>query len=268
MLKRISIIGAGNLTQALLYSIDNSSLKMDINLYDKDKKKKVFASQKKWKFFTKVGKEIADSDIIIIAVKPNQYKNVCSDIKKEDIKDSIIVSLMAGVKISDLKAQLSTQSNVLRVMTNINAKYNNAISSVYFDKSFKKVHMAPLKKFFLLFGDIRVLKKEADIDKATAVIGSGPAYFIYFSESMIEIFQSFGFTKNESVDLVSELFYGTALLCKQDNRSFAKIKKSVVSKGGTTEAALQKLDRLQTKKILMESIKDAYAKAKSLGKAK
>ena len=82
MLKRISIIGAGNLTQALLYSIDNSSLKMDINLYDKDKKKKVFASQKKWKFFTKVGKEIAGSDIIIIAVKPNQYKNVCSDIKK------------------------------------------------------------------------------------------------------------------------------------------------------------------------------------------
>ena len=47
-----------------------------------------------------------------------------------------------------------------------------------------------------------------------------------------------------------------------------KLKKSVVSKGGTTEAALQKLDRLKTKKILMESIKDAYAKAKLLGKAK
>jgi len=268
MLKKISIIGAGNLTQALLYSIDNSSLKIDINLYDKDKKKKVFASQKKWNFFTKVGKEIANSDIIIIAVKPNQYKNVCSDIKKEDIKESIIVSLMAGVKISDLKAQLPTQSNVLRVMTNINAKYNNAISSIYFDKSFKKTHIPPLKGFFSIFGDIRVLKKESDIDKATALIGSGPAYFIYFSESMIEIFQSFGFTKNESADLVSELFYGTALLCKQDNRSFAKIKKSVVSKGGTTEAALRKLDRLKTKKILMESIKDAYTKARSLGKAK
>ena len=47
-----------------------------------------------------------------------------------------------------------------------------------------------------------------------------------------------------------------------------KLKKSVVSKGGTTEAALQKLDRLKTKKILMESIKDAYTKARSLGKAK
>ena len=268
MLKKISIIGAGNLTQALLYSIDNSSLKIDINLYDKDKKKKVFASQKKWNFFTKVGKEIANSDIIIIAVKPNQYKNVCSDIKKEDIKESIIVSLMAGVKISDLKAQLPTQSNVLRVMTNINAKYNNAISSIYFDKSFKKTHIPPLKGFFSIFGDIRVLKKESDIDTATALIGSGPAYFIYFSESMIEIFHSFGFTKNESAKLVSELFYGTALLCKQDNRSFEKIKKSVVSKGGTTEAALQKLDKLKSKKILKESIKDAYAKAKSLGKDK
>ena len=169
MLKRISIIGAGNLTQALLYSIDNSSLKMDINLYDKDKKKKVFASQKKWKFFTKVGKEIADSDIIIIAVKPNQYKNVCSDIKKEDIKESIIVSLMAGVKIRDLKSQLPSQSNVLRVMTNINAKYNNAISSLYFDKSFKKTSVTPLKKFFSIFGDVRVLKKETGIDRKSVV---------------------------------------------------------------------------------------------------
>ena len=79
MLENISIIGVGNLTQSLLYSIDNSSLKLNINLYDKDNKKKVFASQKRWKFFTKVGKEIASSDIIILAVKPNQYKNICSD---------------------------------------------------------------------------------------------------------------------------------------------------------------------------------------------
>lgn len=268
MLENISIIGVGNLTQSLLYSIDNSSLKLNINLYDKDNKKKVFASQKRWKFFTKVGKEIAKSDLIIVAVKPNQYKSVCIDVKKEVNENAVIVSLMAGVKIKDLKNHLPNHCNIARVMTNINAKYNNAISSIYFDKSFKKTKTTSLKRIFSLFGNVRILKNEPEIDKVTALIGSGPAYFIYFSETMIEIFQSFGFSKSESNDLVSELFYGTALLCKQDNRSFAKIKESVVSKGGTTEAALKKLNKLNTKKIIMESIKDAFVKAKSLGRAK
>ena len=113
-----------------------------------------------------------------------------------------------------------------------------------------------------------MLKTEVQIDKATALIGSGPAYFIYFAESIFKTFQSFGFSKNESKNLVTDLFYGTALTCKEDKRDFEEIKKSIVSKGGTTESALKRLDRLQTKKIIMGSIKDAYIKAKSLGKNK
>ncbi len=85
---------------------------------------------------------------------------------------------------------------------------------------------------------------------------------------MIKTFQKFGFSKDESSRLVSELFYGTAITCKQDKRDFDEIKKSVVSKGGTTEAALKNFDKLQTKKIIMESIKKAYFKARNIGKCK
>ena len=268
MFKKISIIGVGNLTQTLLFCIKNTSIKLNINLYDLDSKKKVFASSKGWSFGDKIDKKINDSDLIIIAVKPNQYKKVCDDINNNINKKLIMVSTMAGVKTKDLKNILSDKILIARVMTNINAKYGNAISSIYMEKRIKKDDAASLRNLFNLFGSVRFVKTEAQIDKITALLGSGPAYFIYFAESIIMAFQSFGYSKDESNDLVAELFYGTAKTCILDERSFEQIKKTVISKGGTTEAALKNLDNLKTKMKITQSIKKAYVKAKALGKSK
>ncbi len=268
MFKNISIIGVGNLTQALLTCIKNSQSKFNIKLYDTDKKKKLHVDQDNWKFYAKVNESIKDSDLIIIAVKPNKYHSVCDTINKYNNKRLVIVSLMAGISIKDLKNRLSDNYSLARVMTNINAKYGNAISSICLGQNFSKEKISSLRKFFSLFGSIKISKSEIEMDKITALIGSGPAYFIYFAESMIKTFQKFGFSKDESSRLVSELFYGTAITCKQDKRDFDEIKKSVVSKGGTTEAALKNFDKLQTKKIIMESIKKAYFKARNIGKCK
>ena len=268
MFGNISIIGVGNLTQALLHCIKSKSLEINIDLYDLDKKKKSCATQKTWKFYTKINNHLRHSNLIIIAVKPNQYEDVCNEINEHINKNTVVVSLMAGIKVKNLKKKISHTPSIARIMTNINAKYSNATSSIYLDRGFKKDKITSLKKFFNLFGSIKILKTETQINKVTALIGSGPAYFIYFAESMIKTFQIFGFSKNESQNLVSELFYGTAVTCKEDKRCFEDIKKSIISKGGTTESALKKLDKLQTKKIIMESIKDAYIRAQTLGKNK
>ena len=268
MFKNISIIGVGNLTQSLLHCIKHASVKINMNLYDLDKKKKSLAVHKTWQFYPVINNKLRNSDLIIIAVKPNQYEDVCNEINQHINKNVVIVSLMAGIKIKDLKRKVSNSPSFARVMTNINAKYSNAISSIYLGQGFKKDKIISLKNFFSLFGSIKILQSETQIDKVTALIGSGPAYFIYFAESIIKTFQSFGFSKDESQKLVSELFYGTAVTCKKDKRNLEDIKNTIVSKGGTTESALKKLDKLKTKKIIMESIKDAYIKAQALGKRK
>ena len=67
---------------------------------------------------------------------------------------------------------------------------------------------------------------------------------------------------------IRDRFYGTAKTCITDKRSLDEIKKSVVSKGGTTEAALKKFDKLKTKKIIMESIREAFIRAEELEKGK
>ena len=86
------------------------------------------------------------------------------------------------------------------------------------------------------------------------------------TENFNKTFQKFGFSKDESNRLVSELFYGTAITCKQDKRDFDEIKKSVVSKGGTTEAALKIFNNDDFEKIIMKAVNQAATRAQELDK--
>ena len=91
MFRNISIVGVGNLSQTLLYCIKNKSLKLNISLYDLNKKKKVFASKKEWSFRTKINKSLSESDLVILAVKPYQYKDVCAKINTYANNKAVIV---------------------------------------------------------------------------------------------------------------------------------------------------------------------------------
>jgi pyrroline-5-carboxylate reductase len=112
------------------------------------------------------------------------------------------------------------------------------------------------------------VENENQIDKVTALTGSGPAYFIHFLEAIIQTFKNFGFSENKAETYAKELFYGTAITCMNENKNLKKTKDSVISKGGTTDAALKTLDALKFKSILTKSIKEAYNKAQQLGKNK
>ena len=268
MIKDISIIGAGNLSQSLLYRIEHSKANIKIRLYDKDTKKNILAKKSNVLFNTDIDDKISKSNIIIIAVKPNQYKDVCINIKKHKSESSIVVSLMAGVKIKKLMKELGSKTYIIRAMTNINSKYGNASTFMFKNKFCKNNTINIVKTFFNIFGTSHILKKEIEIDKVTALIGSGPAYFIYFLEGIIQTFKKFDFSENDSNAYAKELFYGTAITCMNEQKSLLKIKNSVVSKGGTTDAALKKLTTLKFQNILEKSIKEAYSKAKQLGKDK
>jgi len=268
MVKNIAIIGTGNLAQSLLYRLESSKIKVRIRLYDKDTRKKSLAKKSTITYSNIIDKDLAKSEFIIIAVKPNQYKDVCRDIKRFYSKSSVVISLMAGVKIANLKKELNSEASISRVMTNINSKYGNASTFIFSNKFCKAGKTALIKRFFNIFGTSYILKNENQIDKVTALTGSGPAYFIHFLEGMIEVFKKFGFSENEAKSYVKELFYGTAITCMNENKSFKEIKNSVISKGGTTDAALKALDVLKFKSILIKSIREAYNKAQQLGKNK
>ncbi len=267
MNNNIGIIGIGNITQILLKRLIDNKFKNKVFIYDIDKSKKKFSKGNKIIFKKSLEEVSSSADLILIAVKPKNYIKVCSNLKNFINSKTVIMSLMAGVKSENISKYFDIPTlPIMRVMTNINAKFGHAATFLYHNRYVTNKNLNTINAFWKNFGSVNNVKSEIEIDKVTALLGSGPAYFLEFTQSFIKVLQNFGFSKEKSNKYACELFFGTAFFCNNDARNIEKIKQTVASKGGTTESALRTLKKRKFQKILEESIFDAFKKAKSISK--
>ena len=266
MIKNISIIGAGNLAQCFIDRLVTYKGKYKIFLYDIDKKQNKYTSIKNVKFSCSINQKLSESQIVFLAIKPHDFKYISKDITEYGNKKSTVISLMAGTRLNVIDRALNKDFYTARMMTNINAQFGNAQSFIYTSKDFPKNKFNNLVNFLKLFGAITRVNTEIQMDKLTALCGSGPAYFIYFTEIVKDTFKKFGFGENEAEQLSKDLFYSTGYTCYHNNNDMKDIRKTIVSKKGTTEAALIMMEKKNIRKVIMESIDQAYKKSLQLGK--
>ena len=191
MTNQVTIIGAGNLTTSLLTAIHRKKFPYKINVIDIDKKKRVFLKNFNVNFFTSYTDILTESDLIILMVKPNNYNQVIEEMNPYLSKKAIIVSFMAGIKSSLIKSKLSHNVPVVRCMTNITI--SDSESHVFYHmKPFSSKIVKRLDKFFGSFSKLKKCSNEEDINKVTALYGSGPAYYVYFNQIMKDVFINMG----------------------------------------------------------------------------
>ena len=268
MIQNISIIGAGNLAECILKRILVYKKRHEVYVYDIDEKKNKYSTEKNIKFFPTINDRLHESQLILLAIKPNNFKFVSEDIATYGDKKSMVISLMAGTKLNFVDNLLNKKFYTARVMTNINAQFGNAQSFIFTRKNFPKNRLNELTNFFKMFGTTSIVNTEVQIDKLTALCGSGPAYFIYFTEIVKDSFKKFGFKDDQAEQLAKNLFYSTGYTCFHSENYIKDIKKTIVSKKGTTESALNMMEKKNIRKIIMESINQAYKKSIQLGKKK
>ena len=268
MIKNISVIGAGNLAECFIERIIASKKNHKVFVYDIDGKKDRYSSNKNIEFSTSIDQNLSKSHIILIAIKPHDFKFISKDIVEYGNNGCMVVSLMAGIKLNLISKALNKSFYTARVMSNINARFGNAQTFIFVNKDFPKMRLNNLVNFMKLFGSTSIVNKEIQMDKLTALCGSGPAYFIHFTEIVKDTFKKLGFKENESEQLAKQLLYSTGYTCYHSNSYMKDIKKTIVSKKGTTDAALSMMDKRNIRKLIMESIDQAYKKSIQLGKEK
>ena len=278
MKNKLYFIGYGNMAEAIYQRIDKK-LFGKIFLIEKNSERRVYINEKNYKK-TQVLKELNgikfnNSDIVLLAVKPNQIKSVCEEINslilgKKDIP--IIISIAAGVTTTAIKnfiinnlTNLQNDIDIFRAMPNLCARDGEAITGLY-GKS-KQINKSDLttiiSKIFKSIGEILWVKKESDLDIVTAISGSGPAYIFYFIDTMIKSAVELGLDKKNAKKLVIQTVIGSGKAgISIDN--FAEQISKVASKGGTTEAAINLLNKKKLDVIFTQAIKAAYSKSKEI----
>lgn len=269
--KKIGIIGIGNIGEAILNGlVDGKLLKpSDIYLSDVDRKK-VSSCVRKFGVNGSISNQelVKSCDVIILAVKPHHKDFVLNEIKGEVKGKKLFISVAAGYSIENIKRIIGAGAKVVRVMPNIACRVGQSMSCILPGNSAGKFDVDIAKKIFQQIGKIVVVKNEDQLDLATAVSGSGPAYFYYFTEALADAAKKLGFSEDKAHLLAGQTFIGSAKLLDFTKKDFGVLRQEVTSKGGTTEAALKSFEKDKMSNVVHKAIKTARDRAKQIRKGR
>ena len=266
--KKVGIIGCGNMGEAILSCLAGVMEKStSIMVSELDAKRRSYL-QDRYKMIieTDNNRVVKFSDIIILAVKPKDIESVLkNEVCCGASRDKLVISIAAGITTRYIQDLIGKDVPVIRAMPNMGAVIGQAATSLSAGSAVKKEDMELAKEIFSMIGDV-VEVDEQLVDAVTAVSGSGPAYFFYFIESLYEVAEELKLPKETAKKLVMKTALGSIKLLHELKEEPEALRKKVTSKGGTTEAAFEVLERGKVKKIIKDAVKEACRRSKELSK--
>lgn len=263
--RTIGFIGLGNMGGAILSGLISSGAVKRRNLvgFDRDPAKNKSAKRRFCISLGSCAAEVANrSAIILIAVKPQDAGVVLEEISK-DAKDKIIISIAAGIKTRAIEGWLGKGSRVIRVMPNTPALVGEGISAICGGRYAGKDDLKTAEEIFSVVGET-VKADERYFDVVTAVSGSGPAYFFYLKEALIEAAERLGLKKEVAVKLVSKTALGSARLLIASGDDPAVLRQRVTSKGGMTEQAIKIFEKRKIREAVLAAVRAAVSHSRKL----
>lgn len=264
---KIAIVGYGNMGKTYAGSFINSRFikSEDIFVFSRSmpSDKENFGIPP-GNFFTEVNAKISEVDIVILAVKPQDFNLVASTFNGFVSDKQVVLSVMAGVKIETIEKLLNC-SKIVRSMPNIATQICMGTTVFSASAAIDRKELFIVQNLINTTGKSVYVEDEKLIDAATAVSGSGPAYVFYFMKSMIEAAQQLGFSQSEAELLVNQTFIGAVNLQNASSLSNAEWIAKVASKGGTTESALAVFKANDTETVIAKAVAAANSRALELG---
>jgi pyrroline-5-carboxylate reductase len=260
---RIGFVGGGNMASAIIKGITARGLH-DILVSDPSMEKRSYLQQHFGAHTTISNREVlSSSDIIILAVKPQNMQEVIDEIREDVTEGVILVSIAAGITLDYLSSQLRTKK-LIRVMPNTPALAQEGMTVMSPCEGISDRDIANVKDIFMSIGHVIVLP-EKYMDAVTALSGSGPAFFALFIESMIEAGVNMGLNRNDALTLIVQTAAGTSKLL-ESGMSPSELRTMVTSPGGTTAAGLRVFEEKGFQSTVIAAIEAAESRAKELGK--
>jgi pyrroline-5-carboxylate reductase len=204
-------------------------------------------------------------DLVIMAVKPQQMHEAARAIASRLDTSSVVLSIAAGIRLTDLSRWLGNHAKLIRCMPNTPALIGAGVTAAYARPEVSATEIAAAEKVLAPMGKLIWVNSEALLDPVTAVSGSGPAYVFYFIEALEQAALELGLEAAAARTLALETFLGSARLAAASADDPATLRAKVTSKGGTTEAALALMNEERLRDAFVRAVRAADARARELG---
>ena len=266
--KKIGFIGAGKMASAIIKGLIKS---------DFAKSEDITATQAEIDQLEEKSKAlgievIADnkilaqkSDVIFIAVKPNQALEVLKEINPYITAEKLIVSIAAGVRLEKLESNLPSNTRVIRVMPNTPMLVGEGMSGMIGGKGVTKDDLDYIYNLLSTIGKCIIVDNEAQMDIVTAISGSGPAFYYKVINEIARAGEKLGLDYEKSLLLSIQTAIGSAKMALNREIPMEELISNVATKGGCTRVGVDCMDDNDTEKLFYDVIKSTTEKAHDLG---
>ena len=268
---KICFIGGGNMATALIAGLAGKVAQAaDIHVVDPNADAlERLRTQYGVTTSPDIGTAVAASDVIVLAVKPQQMRDVTAPLKTELqsqlANKPLLLSIAAGIRGADLSRWLGGYGAIVRTMPNTPALIGQGITGMVAMAGVSAAQKDAADSIMRAVGQTVWLDEESLIDPVTAVSGSGPAYVFYFLEAMQQAAAEMGLSAEQGKALALATFTGAAQLAAQSEEPVEVLRQRVTSKGGTTHAAITSMEAAGVKQAIVEAMKAAAARGRELG---
>ncbi len=240
-MKKIAIIGAGKMGGAMYEALKN---KFEVRLCKREAL-------------------IISADIIIFAVKPQDFERASKDLRGavENPAATTIISIMAGVTLARIQEKTGSQK-IVRAMPNLPLQVGAGLTAWL--ATGQVTDKRTIKEILSCFGEEIEVESEEKLSAITALSGSGPAYFFHLTSLLQEKAKEFGFTEQVAQKIAKQTFIGSSKLFASQNFSASELEKAVTSKGGTTAAAFDYLSKNRFDEIFKSAVEAAEKRCHEL----
>jgi len=264
--KNIAFIGAGNMGEALvrgLLATKTVSASQIIVTDVRAVRREHFAKTFGVRAVADNRQAVKAADIVVLAVKPQQVSEALLDFKWAMTDQKLIISIAAGVTTARIEQELGERTHVIRAMPNTPALVGAGAAGVAKGAHATDDDLATAESILRAVG-ICVRVDEKSIDAVTALSGSGPAYFFYVTEAMIQAGVTAGLDRALAKRLAVQTLYGAAKLLVESGEEPDVLRRKVTSPGGTTEAAVKVMSERKLSSIFDEAMKAAEKRSQEL----
>jgi pyrroline-5-carboxylate reductase len=264
--KRLGFLGAGNMSGALIKGLLHAHVPADQITASDVKAERLDQLRATHGIRTTQDNHalVRDSDVVVLAVKPQVIDKVLTEIGAEVRPDQLVVSVAAGVPLDALEARLAAGARVVRAMPNTPATVQAGATAIASGTHAREDDLRVARELFEAVGRVVVLD-EGLLDAVTGLSGSGPAYVMLIIEALADGGVKVGLHRDTALLLAAQTVFGSARLLLETGEHPGRLKDMVTSPGGTAIAGLHTLESGALRKTLIDAVEVASKRAAELG---
>ncbi|MFC4001731.1 pyrroline-5-carboxylate reductase [Prauserella oleivorans] len=263
----VAVLGAGKIGEALLSGLLHSGRSADELLFTERHPDRAAELTERYGV---AGVEVTEAakraDVLVVAVKPQDIDPVLDELAPLVGPDSLVVSMCAGLPTSLYERRLPEGTPVVRVMPNTPMLVNEAMSAISPGRHATDRHVRVVEELLSAVGKV-VVVPESQQDAVTALSGSGPAYFFYLVEAMIDAGILLGLPRAVAEQLIVQSAVGAAKMLAESSQHPVLLREAVTSPAGTTINGIRELEKHGVRAAMLDAIEAARDRSVELGKA-